>query len=132
MRQELPMARRKLRSFTPEYKAGAARLVQVGDRSIRGAAKALDLTETALREWTKDAAVDADKGPPGALTTAPRGELTWLRRDVKRLEMEREKLKKNGGIFREGEQVRFELIAAKKARYPVDVSCAALEVSRSG
>jgi transposase len=99
MRQELSMARRKRRSFTPEYKAEAVRLVQVGDRSVREVAKALDLTETALREWVKVAAVDAGKGPPGALTTAERDELTRLRRDVKRLEMEREILKKAAAFF---------------------------------
>src|SRR5689334_13548569 len=99
MRQELSMARRKRRSFTPEYKAEAVRLVQVGDRSVREVAKALDLTETALREWTKAAAVDAGKGPPGALTTVEREELTRLRRDVKRLEMEREILKKAAAFF---------------------------------
>jgi transposase-like protein len=99
MRQELSMARRKRRSFTPEYKAEAVRLVQVGDRSVREVAKALDLTETALREWTKAATVDAGKGPPGALTTVEREELTRLRRDVKRLEMEREILKKAAAFF---------------------------------
>ena len=93
------MARRKRRSFTPEYKAEAVRLVQVGDRSLREVAKALDLTETALREWTKTAAVDAGKGPPGALTTAEREELVRLRRDNKRLEMEREILKKAAAFF---------------------------------
>ena len=93
------MARRKRRSFTPEYKAEAVRLVQVGDRSVREVAKALDLTETALREWVKVAAIDAGKGPPGALTTAERDELTRLRRDVKRLEMEREILKKAAAFF---------------------------------
>ena len=51
------MARRKRRSFTSEYKAEAVRLVQVWDRSIREVAKALDLTETALREWVKTAAM---------------------------------------------------------------------------
>jgi transposase-like protein len=99
MRQELSMARRKRRSFTPEYKAEAVRLVQVGDRSVREVAKALDLTETALREWVKNAAVDAGKGPPGALTTAEREELVQLRRDNKRLEMEREILKKAAAFF---------------------------------
>ena len=92
------MARRKRRSFTPEYKAEAVRLVQVGDRSVREVAKALDLTETALREWVKAAAIDAGKGPPGALTTAEREELVRLRRDNKRLEMEREILKNHPGL----------------------------------
>src|SRR5512132_3530448 len=99
MRQELSMARRKRRSFTPEYKAEAVRLVQVGDRSVREVAKALDLTETALREWVKNAAVDAGKGPPGAVTTAEREELVQLQRDNKRLEMEREILKKAAAFF---------------------------------
>jgi hypothetical protein len=34
MREELFMARRKRRQFTPEFKAEAARLARVGDRSI--------------------------------------------------------------------------------------------------
>jgi transposase len=99
MRQELSMARRKRRAFTPEYKAEAVRLVQAGDRTIQEVAKALDLTETALRSWTKLAAIEAGKGPPGALTTAEREELVRLRRDNKRLEMEREILKKAAAFF---------------------------------
>lgn len=93
------MARRKRRAFTPEFKAEAVRLTQVGDRSITRVAKDLDLTETALREWVKRAEADAGKGPPGALTTAEREELVRLRRDVKRLEMEREILKKAAAFF---------------------------------
>src|SRR5512132_3530449 len=41
-------------------------------------------------------------------------------------------LEKSGGLLREGESVRFALIDAEKAHYPVDVLCAVLEVSRSG
>ena len=93
------MARRKRRSFTPEYKAEAVRLVNVGDRSVGEVAKTLDLPETALRNWTKLAAIEAGKGPPGALTTAEREELVRLRRDNKRLEMEREILKKTAAFF---------------------------------
>ena len=88
------MTRRKKRAFTPEYKAEAVRLVQVGDRNLGEVAKALDLTETSLRAWTKLAAIEVGKGPPGALTTAEREELVRLRRENKRLEMEREILKK--------------------------------------
>ena len=70
------------------------RLCEVGDRSIAQVAKDLDLTETALREWVKRAEIDAGKGPVGALTTEEREELTRLRRENKRLQMEREILKK--------------------------------------
>ena len=55
------MAKRKRRKFTPDYKADAVRLCQVGDRSIEQVARDLDLTESALREWVKRAEVDAGK-----------------------------------------------------------------------
>ena len=47
--------RRARRAFTPEFKAEAVRLVQVGDRPLRQVARDLDLTETALRDWVKRA-----------------------------------------------------------------------------
>jgi transposase len=90
---------RKRRSFTAEFKAEAVRLCKVGDRSIRDVAKDLDLTETALREWVKRSDIDAGQGPPGALTSAERDELTRLRRENKRLQMEREILKKAAAFF---------------------------------
>ncbi len=86
--------RRKRRSFTAEFRAEAVRLCKVGDRSVTQVAKDLDLTENSLREWVKRADIDAGSGPPGALTTAEREELTRLRRENKRLTMEREILKK--------------------------------------
>ncbi len=86
-------ARRQRRHFDPAFKAEAVRLCKVGDRSIAQVAGDLDLTETALREWVKRADIDAGDGPPGALTTDERAELSQLRRENKRLQMEREILK---------------------------------------
>ena len=91
--------RRKRRAFTPEFKAEAVRLCRVGDRSVRQVADDLDLTETALRAWVKRADIDAGNGPPGALTTAEREELARLRRDNKRLTMERDILKAAATFF---------------------------------
>ena len=91
--------RRKRRAFTPEFKAEAVRLCRVGDRTIAQVAGDLDLTETALREWVKRAVIDASKGPPEALTTAEREELAKLRRDNKRLTMERDILKAAATFF---------------------------------
>jgi len=93
------MAKRKRRSFTPEFKAEAVRVCRVGDRSVGQVAKELDLTETALRAWVKQAALDDGNGPKDALTSAERDELAELRRRVKRLEMEREILKKAAAFF---------------------------------
>jgi transposase-like protein len=93
------MARRKRRDFTDEFKADAVRLVQHGGQSVSEVARNLDLTGTALRQWVKNAQVDAGKGPKDALTTAEREELSELRRRVKRLETEREILKKAAAFF---------------------------------
>jgi transposase-like protein len=93
------MAKRKRRAFDAAFKAEAVRLCKVGDRSIGQVARDLELTETALREWVRRADTDAGKGPPGALTTAEREELAQLRRDNKRLKMEREILKAAATFF---------------------------------
>ena len=93
------MARRRRRKFTAEFKAEAVRLCKVGDRSIGKVADDLDLTETALREWVKRAEIDAGDGLAGALTTTEREELQRLRRENKRLQMEREILKKAAAFF---------------------------------
>ena len=93
------MTKRKRRVFSEQFKADAVRLVKAGDRTVGQVAKELDLTETALREWVKRDAVDAGKGPPDALTTVEREELMRLRRDNKRLLMERDILKKAAAFF---------------------------------
>lgn len=91
--------RRKRRQFTPEFKAEAVRLCRVGDRSVRQVASDLDLTEASLHEWLKRADIDAGKGPSEALTTAERDELSRLRRENKRLTMERDILKAAATFF---------------------------------
>jgi transposase len=93
------MQRRKRRAFSTEVKAEAVRLCRVGDRTITQVAKDLDLTETALREWVRRADIDAGNGPEGALTTAERQELAVLRRENKRLKMERDILKAAATFF---------------------------------
>ena len=50
---------RRRRSFTPEFKAEIVELCQRGDRSVGQVAKDFDLTETAVREWVKQAERDA-------------------------------------------------------------------------
>jgi transposase-like protein len=99
MREERSMTRRKRRKFTDEFKADAVKLCVAGGRTVAQVAVDLDLTETALRAWVKRAETDAGKGPPGALTTAERDELGELRKRVKRLETEREILKKAAAFF---------------------------------
>jgi transposase-like protein len=93
------MERRKRRKFTAQFKADAVRLVTTGSKSIAEVTKQFDLTETSLRAWVKQAETDAGRGTPGELTTAERAELVELRKRVKRVEMERDILKKATAFF---------------------------------
>jgi transposase-like protein len=91
--------RRKRRKFTPEYKADVVRICQDGPESIAEVSRRLDLTETTVRKWVRQAEVDDAGGTAEALTTREREELVQLRRDNKRLKMEREILKKAAAFF---------------------------------
>jgi transposase-like protein len=93
------MARRKRRKFTAQFKADAVGLVMTGGKTIAEVTEQFDLTETALREWVRRAEADAGRGPPDALTTAERAELIELRKRIKRVEMERDILKKATAFF---------------------------------
>ena len=93
------MARRKRRGFTREYKEEVVELIRTSGRSIGAIAKEMDLTETAVREWARQAKVDAGRGGTGVLTTAEREELVRLRRENRMLAMEREILRKAAAFF---------------------------------
>ncbi|GGS24533.1 transposase [Streptomyces xiangluensis] len=49
---------RPRRSFTPEFKAEIVELCRRGDRGLGQIAKDFDLTETAARDWVKQAEID--------------------------------------------------------------------------
>jgi len=57
------MAKRKRRAFTKEFKAQAVRIVRESGKAVGTVARELDLTETALRSWVRQAEVDAGRGP---------------------------------------------------------------------
>ena len=96
--------RRKRRKFTPEFKAKAVQLCAAGARSVSEIAEDLDLTESALRNWIKQAEVDAGHGPPEALTSAEKAELTQLRRENRQLRQDREILKAAATFFAKEKQ----------------------------
>jgi transposase len=82
------MERRKprvRRSFTPEFKAEIVELCQRGDRSIGQVARDFDLTETAVREWVRQAERDSGSRSDGGLTSAERQVLAVLRRENRQL-----------------------------------------------
>lgn len=62
-------------------------------------ARELELTESSLRNWVRQAEIDAGRGPEGALTSEEREELRRLRRQVHILEMERDFANKAAAFF---------------------------------
>jgi transposase len=88
---------RPRRSFTPEFKAEIVELCRRGDRSVGQVARDFDLTETAVREWVKQAQIDA--GEREGLTTEERQELSRLRRENRELRLDNEVLKRATAFF---------------------------------
>ena len=92
------MARKK-RVFTAAYKSEVVQLFNQSGKTITQIAREMDLTPSSVRNWVKQAEVDAGRDSPGALTTAEREELTRLRRELRTVKMEREILKKAAAFF---------------------------------
>lgn len=91
--------RRPRRSFSTEFKADVVRMCRAGGESIAEIARRLDLTESAVRTWVDQAKVDEAGGTEERLTSDEREELSRLRRENKRLLMERDILKKAAAFF---------------------------------
>jgi len=88
---------RRRRSFTPEFKSEIVEACNRGDRSIGQVARDFDLTETAVREWVKQADIDA--GRRDGLTSSERDELSQLRRENRRLREDVEILRRATAFF---------------------------------
>jgi transposase len=95
--EETTASRRARRSFTPSFKAEVVALVQQGDRTLPAICREMDLSETAVRRWVQQAAVDA--GERDGLTSDEREELRRLRREVRVLRDERDILKRAATFF---------------------------------
>jgi transposase len=88
---------RPRRAFTPEFRSEVVELCRKGDRSIGAVARDLDLTETSVRNWVRQAEIDA--GEREGLTTAERQELARLRKENRVLREERDVLKRATAFF---------------------------------
>jgi transposase len=72
---------------------------------MRSVARDVGVSYESLRHWVHQS--DVDTGQRDGLTSTEREELTRLRRDNRRLQMERDLLKKAAAFFaREGDPIR--------------------------
>lgn len=89
--------KRRRRSFTKEFKAEVVELVRQPANTAASVARDLDLTETAVRDWVKQA--DIDDGTRDGLTSSERAELAQLRKENRVLREERDILKRATAFF---------------------------------
>ena len=89
--------KRPRRSFTKAFKAEVIELVRQPGNTASSVARDLELTETAVRAWVKQA--DIDDGHRDGLTTGEREELARLRRENRVLREERDILKRATAFF---------------------------------
>jgi len=84
--------------YPPEFRAEAVRLVREGGRTPDELAQTLGCSGQAIRDWLRQADLDAGRRSDG-LTTVEREELRRLRAENRVLRMERDLLKKAAAFF---------------------------------
>ena len=86
------------RPYPREFREGAVALARQGERPIAEIARELGIAESCLRNWLKQDQLDRRERDDG-LTSREREELRELRRRVRRLEQEKEILRKAAAFF---------------------------------
>jgi transposase len=88
------------RMFTREFKLEAVKLVSERGVSVAQAARDLGLHENVLRKWVRDEKADPQHAFPGQGQMRPeQAEIAALRKEVAKLKMERDILKKAAAWF---------------------------------
>ena len=90
----------KRRQFSGEFKREAVRLVRERGVSVAEAARDLDVHENVLRKWIRAVEEDANQAFPGHGQMKPElAEIARLKKEVAKLKMERDILKKAAAFF---------------------------------
>ncbi len=88
------------RQFSREFKCAAVRVVKVRGVTVAQAARDLDVHENVLRKWIREAMADPQEAFPGKGVMKPeQAEIERLRKEVAKLKMERDILKKAAAYF---------------------------------
>lgn len=88
------------RQFSREFKLEAVRLVKERGVTAAQAARDLDVHENVLRKWVREMVADPLQAFPGKGVMKPeQAEIDRLRKEVAKLKMERDILKKAAAYF---------------------------------
>lgn len=90
----------KRKQFSKQFKIDAVKLVSEKGYNISEAARNLGIHHSSLRRWKKQFETNGNQAFPGKGHMSPeKEELDRLRKEVKKLRMEREILKKAAAFF---------------------------------
>ena len=95
----------KVPPYPEQFRRDAVALVRSSEKSIPQLADELGVSPQSLRNWLRQSQLDVGERRDG-LTSEEREELRRLRRDVRRLEQEREILKKAAAFFARESETR--------------------------
>jgi len=88
------------RTFSREFKLEAVRLVNERGVAVAQAARDLGLHENVLRKWVRELVSDPQQAFPGQGQMKPeQAEIERLKKEVAKLKMERDILKKAAAYF---------------------------------
>ena len=88
------------RQFSREFKLEAVKLVKERGVTAAQTARDLDVHENVLRKWVRELAADPQQAFPGKGVMKPeQAEIDRLRKEVAKLKMERDILKKAAAYF---------------------------------
>jgi transposase-like protein len=116
--------------YTAEFKEAAVQRVKDG-QGVSAVARELGMSTQTLRNWLKASEAGKLNGRGAKVVTAEQMELSRLRAENKRLQMELE-IAKSGGVLREGPPVKYAWIDTQCRQYPLSVLCEVLAVSING
>ena len=99
------MSAKKRKSYSPEFKIEAVKLITEKGYSIADASRSLGVEYSVLRRWKKQFTSDPERAFPGrGRLAAPDDELRRLRRELERVKQERDILKKARAYFAEDQK----------------------------
>jgi transposase len=91
---------RKRKQFSKQFKIDAIKLVTEQGYNVSEAARNLGIHHSSLRRWKKQFETNGNQAFPGkGHMSSEKEELARLRKEVKKLRMEREILKKAAAFF---------------------------------
>ncbi|MCH7830990.1 MAG: IS3 family transposase [Proteobacteria bacterium] len=121
------------KKYSKEFKWDAVSLVTDQGYTRTEAGRSLDINANMLGRWVKELEVDDGQAFRGNGKLTPEMEaIKALKVQVKRLQMERDILKKGDGILCSRNEVKYSFITRHKNTWPISLQCSVLGVTSNG